>query len=105
MSPRVIPSDAVPDAPVAGGKRARLVDAETGVDAMTLDRITLAPDAEGPELQHRGAERFLYVIRGSGTAGELRLEPEMMIWLEPGDRLRLVAAADGLQVLVAEARG
>jgi redox-sensitive bicupin YhaK (pirin superfamily) len=71
---------------------------------MTLDRIRLEAGARGPTIEHRGADTFLYVVEGSGTAGDLALERETMIWLEPGDRLQLAAGRQGLEVLLAEAR-
>jgi redox-sensitive bicupin YhaK (pirin superfamily) len=70
---------------------------------MTLERITLEPGARGPEIVGETAERFLYVIRGAGSAGDLPLASETMVWIEAGDRLRLLAGDEGLEVLVAGA--
>lgn len=89
----------------AGGVRSRLVDDRVGVASMTLDRITLEPAAHGPEIMGKGNERFLYVIRGGGSAGDLPLEPETMVWLEAGDRLQLHAGDEGLEILLAGAGG
>ncbi|HEX9122993.1 MAG TPA: hypothetical protein VF984_06485 [Actinomycetota bacterium] len=105
----VVPADAVK--PAGGGPgwaRTVLADPElVGTAAMALERWTLDPGAEGPELIGRDRERFLYVIGGSGVlvgeAGDLGLAVETIVWLEPGDRLRPRAGDDGLDVLVAEA--
>lgn len=75
----------------------------TGALPMGARRWVLAPHARGPEVAHGGAEEMLYVIRGSGAVvvGRRRfpLEPESVLWLEPGDRYYLEAGADGLEVL------
>ena len=72
--------------------------------AMVARRWVFEPGAHGPEEQWTGdAERFLYVIAGSGRlkAGNRHsdLGPESVVWLEPGDRFRLQAGDDGLEVL------
>lgn len=107
--PTIIPADAVRDAGGGTGwSRAVLADRELiGTSAMTLERLTLDPGAEGAEVVGTTRERFLYVIRGSGEAASqkcvLPLEVETVVWLEPGDHLRLRAGDRGLQVLIAEA--
>lgn len=107
--PTIIPADAVRDAGGGTGwSRSVLADRELiGTSAMTLERLTLDRNAEGPEVVGTTKERFLYVIRGSGEAASPRyvipLEAETVVWLEPGDRLRLRAGDRGLQVLIAEA--
>jgi hypothetical protein len=52
---------------------------------------------------------MLYVIAGSGAAvvggRRLPLEPESLLWLEPGDRCQLESGAQGLDVLQSYAPG
>ncbi len=74
--------------------------------AMVARRWTLEPGARPPEeLWEGGAERFLYVISGSGhlEAGgrSTELERESVVWLEPGDRYRIAAVDGGLEILEA----
>jgi quercetin dioxygenase-like cupin family protein len=85
-----------------------LADPElVGTGAMSLERVTLEPGSRSPELTGGEGERFVYVIRGSGTidgsTGAAALAPESIVWLEDGDRVRLAAGPDGMQVLVAGA--
>jgi hypothetical protein len=102
--PRIVAVSDVPsDADRPGVRRARLIDKGSGVGGMSLERVSVEPGARGPEVVGGGGERFLYVIMGSGRAGELPLAPETMVWIEPGDRLPLVAGDEGLEVLVAGA--
>jgi quercetin dioxygenase-like cupin family protein len=73
---------------------------------MVARRWMYEPGARGPEQDWPGpAERFLYVISGSGRfeAGEesLSIERESMVWLEPGDRYRIVAGESPLEILEA----
>lgn len=102
--PKIVPASSMrSEADGSGSVRARLVD-RIGLRGMTLERITLEPGAPGPEIVGDTAEeRFLYVIRGAGSAGDLPLASESMVWIEAGDRLRLLAGDDGLEVLVAGA--
>lgn len=101
--PRIVPASSMrSEADGPGSVRARLIDS-IGLGGMTLERITLEPGARGPEIVGEAAEHFLYVIRGAGLAGELPLAPESMVWIEAGDRLRLLAGDEGLEVLVAGA--
>lgn len=108
--PTIVPRDGVRDG--GGGPgwvRSILVAPDLGgVSAMALERLVVDAGAHGPALEGRGRERFLYVVRGSGTAmgaGEgIPLEHETIVWIEAGDRLRLVAGTEGLEVLIAEAR-
>jgi len=81
-----------------------LADSQTiGTAAMIARRWTFEPDARGPETTHGPVEQLLYVIRGSGTAfvgGErLPLNPETVLWLEPGDQYYLEAGESGLEIL------
>lgn len=75
-----------------------------GQPAMVARRWSLKPGARGPERRvHGQAEHLLYVISGRGTAvvgdERLPLAPESMLWLEAGDRYRLEAGDEGLEVL------
>jgi hypothetical protein len=49
------------------------------------------------------------VIGGTGTAivgdERLPLAPESVLWLESGDRYRVEAGPDGIELLLAEAPG
>jgi quercetin dioxygenase-like cupin family protein len=87
-----------------------LADAQTiGEPAMVARRLSLKPNAHGPELVHGQAEGLLYVISGSGAAhvgGErFPLAPETVLWLEPGDQYQLEAGEDGLEILQGYAPG
>jgi quercetin dioxygenase-like cupin family protein len=73
---------------------------------MVARRWMFEPGARGPEEDWRGrAERFLYVIAGSGRlevgAESSAIERESMVWLEPGDRYRIVAGESPLEILEA----
>jgi quercetin dioxygenase-like cupin family protein len=81
-----------------------LADRQTiGTPAIVARRWSLAPHARGPEMTRGEAEHMLYVIHGSGVAhvgGErLPLEPESVLWLEPGDRCQVEAGEHGLEIL------
>lgn len=93
-----------------GWTETTLADDQTiGTPAMVARRWTFAPNARGPETTHGPAEQLLYVIRGSGAAfvgkERLPLDPESVLWLEPGDRYHLEADKDGLEVLQGYAPG
>jgi quercetin dioxygenase-like cupin family protein len=73
---------------------------------MVAMRWSLTRGARSPRRgNHRGGERFLYVIQGDGVAvigGErLRLDREYVLWLEPDDAYSLEAGPGGLEVLEA----
>jgi quercetin dioxygenase-like cupin family protein len=55
------------------------------------------------EIQHGDHDEMLYVIAGSGVvrvgSQELSLEPETLIWLEPGDHYFIQAGVEGLEIL------
>lgn len=80
-----------------------------GVPAMIAKNWQLEPNAVGPQITHDDTEQLLYVIRGGGAAivGEERLplEPETMLWIEPGDEYHFEAGPDGLEILQANAPG
>lgn len=74
--------------------------------AMVARRWMFEPGARGPEQDWPGrAERFLYVISGSGRleVGEeaSAIERESIVWLEPGDRYRILAGESPLEILEA----
>jgi quercetin dioxygenase-like cupin family protein len=87
-----------------------LADGNTiGAPAMAALRWSLEPHARSPEVRHGENEEMLYVIAGSGQAQvgptSFELEPESLLWLEPGDRYILEAGAEGLEVLQSYAPG
>jgi quercetin dioxygenase-like cupin family protein len=74
--------------------------------AMAARRWDLEPGVATPARSAAGgAERFLYVIAGTGrvrTGGEvLEVEREDMVWLEPGDEFGLESPVGPLAVLEA----
>jgi quercetin dioxygenase-like cupin family protein len=75
-----------------------------GVEALHVERIKLDPGVHTPAASVLAGEHFLYVIDGSGQARvgphAFRLEPESILWLEPGDSYSLEAGADTLEVLL-----
>jgi mannose-6-phosphate isomerase-like protein (cupin superfamily) len=76
-----------------------------GMD-MVARRWRFEPGAQGPEEPWLGpAERFLYVISGSGlllVGGRTSaIGRESMVWIERGDRYRLVAGEGPLEILEA----
>lgn len=77
--------------------------AATDVAGMEARRWLLDSGAHTPEMTHGDVDQLLYVIRGSGQAianGEVMLlDPEAMLWLEPGDRYAFVAGHNGLEIL------
>ncbi len=81
--------------------------ARLGSSALHVDRVTLDAGVQAPPGPATDAERFLYVIGGKGVARvgvELfPLEPESILWLEPGDSYSLEAGAETLDVLVCRA--
>ena len=78
-----------------------------GADALDVKRIVLEAGKKSEPVSTMEAERFLYVIQGSGQAQvgseTLPLAPESMLWIEPGDMFTLEAGAEGLEVLVCRA--
>ena len=76
----------------------------SAVGGMTLERITLEPGARGPEIVGKAAECDSSTSSGVQAPREsFRSRPESMVWIEAGDRLRLLAGDEGLEVLVAGA--
>jgi quercetin dioxygenase-like cupin family protein len=78
-----------------------------GTGGLAARRLLLHPGASTPQGEHRDGERFLYVIGGTGMAilgdDRLPLAPESVLWLESGDRYRVEAGPDGIELLLAEA--
>ena len=78
-----------------------------GTDALGVERVVLEASKMSEPASAAGAERFLYVIQGSGQAQvgseSFPLAPESMLWIESGDSFTLEAGADGLEVLVSQA--
>ena len=76
-------------------------------DALDVMRITLEAGKKSEPASAVEAERFLYVIQGSGQAQvgseSFPLAPESMLWIEPGDTFTLEAGTEGLEVLVCKA--
>lgn len=76
---------------------------------MVVRRWSFKPGSHTHEIQHGDREEMLYVISGSGIARlgnqELSLEPETLIWLEPGDRYIIQAGAEDLEILQGYAPG
>jgi quercetin dioxygenase-like cupin family protein len=70
---------------------------------MAARRWSFKPGSRTHEIQHGDHDEMLYVIAGSGMtrvgSQELSLEPETLIWLEPGDRYLIQAGAEGLEIL------
>ena len=78
-----------------------------GADALGVERVTLEAGKKSEPASAVEAERFLYVIQGSGQAQvgsvSFPLAPESMLWIESGDTFTLEAGADGVEVLVCRA--
>jgi mannose-6-phosphate isomerase-like protein (cupin superfamily) len=78
-----------------------------GVDALDVKRVALDAGKRSEPASAVEAERFLYVIEGSGQVqvGEegFPLAPESMLWIESGDTFTLEAGAEGLEVLLCRA--
>lgn len=78
-----------------------------GADALQVERVSVKVGKKSKPGNAEDAERFLYVIQGSGRAQvgskNFPLAPESMLWIESGDTFTLEAGADGLEVLVCKA--
>ena len=70
---------------------------------MVARRWSFKPGSRTHEIHHGDHDEMLYVIAGSGItrvgSQELSLEPETLIWLEPGDHYFIQASAEGLEIL------
>jgi quercetin dioxygenase-like cupin family protein len=78
-----------------------------GTNALQVERIEVEAAAQSSFFGAVDAERFVYVIRGSGRASvgeqEYPLEAESVLWLEKSDTFYLEAGANGLEVLLCRA--
>lgn len=68
------------------------------VPGLALRLLELAPGAQ-MELAGDG-ETMAYVVEGRGSSALGPLEPESLVWLDPGDTLDLEAGPGGLRLLV-----
>ena len=68
-----------------------------GADALQVERVTLETGKKTEPASAVEAERFLYVIQGTGQAhiGDemFPLAPESMLWIEAGDMYSLEAVS------------
>jgi quercetin dioxygenase-like cupin family protein len=106
--PTIFESNDLPVRNQAGVAYTTLANAAMlGTDALGVERVILEAGKNSEPVSAVDAERFVYVIQGSGQAqvgGEaFPLAPESMLWIEPGDTFTLEAGADGLEVLVCQA--
>ena len=78
-----------------------------GADALQVEHVTLETGKKTEPASAVEAERFLYVIQGTGQAhiGDemFPLAPESMLWIEAGDMYSLEAGAEQLEVLICRA--
>lgn len=78
-----------------------------GTDALQVQRIALVSNKKSESLEAKNAERFVYVVRGTGQAhvsGQVfPLNAESVLWLEKEDTVHFEAGADGLEVLLCHA--
>jgi len=78
-----------------------------GADALQVERVSLDAGKTSGLASAVDAERFLYVIQGSGQAyvsdETFSLAPESMLWIDPGDTFTLEAGTEQLEVLVCRA--
>lgn len=80
----------------------RGLSAPLGVGKFKVNRLELAPDAEGPEHDHAadGEEEVYAVVGGSGTllvdGQEVALRPGHFVFCSPDARRQMRAGADGL---------
>jgi mannose-6-phosphate isomerase-like protein (cupin superfamily) len=91
-----------------GSRRSWRTPTPSGQGPWQHDVSSSTPEQERLR-EHRDGERFLWVIGGTGTAivgdEQLPLAPESVLWLESGDRYRVEAGPDGIELLLAEAPG
>lgn len=99
------------DLPVKEADKAKIEtlanSAMLGTDALQVEKISLEASATSPAYEAAHAERFLYVIRGSGQASVDRqtfpLEAESVLWLAKQDTFFIQAGLEGLEVLLCRA--
>jgi uncharacterized RmlC-like cupin family protein len=73
------------------------------VPGLSLRLVELEPGAQ-TELSGGGGETMAYVVEGRGETALGPLEPESVVWLDPGDALAVEAGIGGLRLLVGHAR-
>jgi len=106
--PTIFKPNDLPVRDEAGAKFITLANpAMLGADALQVERVSVTAGEKSEPSSAVDAERFLYVIQGSGQAqvGDetFPLAPESMLWIESGDTVTLEANAEGLEVLVCKA--
>ena len=78
-----------------------------GADALQVERVALDAGKKTEPASAMGAERFVFVIQGTGQAQvgseTFPLAAESMLWIESGDTFTLEAGAEQLEVLVCRA--
>jgi quercetin dioxygenase-like cupin family protein len=82
-----------------GRKRVPLVTAETcQTTAIKVQMVIYPPGTKSPNYRHEGAESFIYLVSGRGTAGTLDQSSSVrkgdLIWFRDGEWHRLEAEAD-----------
>lgn len=92
------------------GKAARTTLADKamlGTNALQVERVVLEASGNTSPVPAMNVERFIYVIRGTGQAHVGKetypLEPESILWIEPGDSYSLEASAEQLEILICRA--
>ena len=94
-----------------GRKRVSLVTAETcQTAAIKVQMVIYPPGTKSASYRHEGAESFIYLLSGRGTAGTHDQSSSVrkgdLIWFRDGEWHRLEAAADGeMRFLVLYAPG
>ena len=78
-----------------------------GADALQVEHVALEAGKKSEPADAVDAERFLYVIQGTGQAhvgsDAFPLAPESMLWIESGETFTLEAGAEQLEVLICRA--
>ena len=78
-----------------------------GADALLVKRVALDVGKSSEPANAVDAERFVYVIKGTGQAQvgseTFPLAPESMLWIESGDTFTIEAGTEQLEVLVCRA--
>ncbi len=78
-----------------------------GTDSLQVDRVVLKEGAKSLSFEAVDAERFVYVVSGTGQAyvsyQTFPLDAESMLWLEKDDTIYLEAGTGGLEVLLCRA--
>ncbi len=81
--------------------------ATLGTDALHVERIRMDANTTTVAFGAAQAERFLYVVRGTGQAQagaeRFALAPESMLWIEAQDSYTLQSGPEGLEVLICRA--